>query len=456
MPVVGGEPAEADDYPSTVALMGPGPGGKWEPSCTGTLVAPTVVVTAAHCLQDWWGNPIPASQVRVVYGYTEPESAPTSALRAVSTAKSHPDYNPWAATDADGMGKTNDIGIVVLTAPVDNGIVTPILPASDVDSTLVAGTDVHVVGYGVNNLSTQEGGILYKAVTPYIRHIQWEMLAGSPGNPDSCNGDSGGPAFVMDGSTLFLAGVTSRAWKKTTVQCGDGGIYTIASEYLPWLESIGGEIGGAVDGGGPEAGLDADPACLSLSAACHPVTNEGCDSLKGEVCQLGSAGFSCHPAPNEAQPGAVCDQTSRFCVQGYHCGASLRCERYCCSDSDCLNGGPCTPLSAPGTLGTCGAEVEDAGVEASVDAGAAGASGAAGAGGTGGVGGTGGSGGGMAGTGGGSEADAGPDAQPSEPSDLEVEEEGCGCRTAGSPRSEAGWWVTAFGLALLGRRRSNR
>jgi MYXO-CTERM domain-containing protein len=229
--------------------------------------------------------------------------------------------------------------------------------------------------------------------------------------------------------------------------CGDGGIYTIASEYIAWLESIGGEIDGAVDGG-TEAGLDADPTCLPLSAACHPLTNEGCDSQKGEACRIDSAGFSCHPAPNEAQPGGLCDQSSRFCVQGYHCGASLRCERVCCSDSDCPKGGPCTPLSATGTLGTCGVEIEDAGPEASVDAGAAGASGAGGAGGTGGEA-------GMAGTGG-SEADAGPDAQPSKPGDSDVDEDGCGCRTAGTKSSGAAWWVVAFGLALLGRWRSKR
>lgn len=446
LPVVGGEPAGVDDYPSTVALTDPG----GSPFCTGTLVAPTIVVTAAHCLQTWWGDPIGTNEVRVVYGYTEPDTASSSDRRTVSSVTPHPSYDPWANVDSDGMGHTNDIGVVVLNEPVENGVVTPILPSGQIDATLVAGTDVHVVGYGIYNMNTQAGGILYKALTPYMRRVQWEMLAGSPGNPDSCNGDSGGPAYVVAAGNLFLAGITSRAWAKSQSSCGDGGIYTLASEYVDWIQSVAGELDGGVMEGGWDATtdatlLDADPACLPPTGACHPVTNEGCDTSQGEVCQLSDTGeLSCHAAPNDAQPGASCDKIDQFCVQGFRCGASLRCERLCCSDADCPSGA-CTPISAEvGTLGTCGLEPVDAGQDAEDD----GSAGMAGAGGEGG------GPGGAAGAG-----DAGLDAQPSEPGpDVQGDDDGgCGCRTAGTSQSGTGAaWLLVLGAVWAARRRRSK
>lgn len=434
LPVVGGEPAGVDDYPSTVALTDP----YGSPFCTGTLVSPTIVVTAAHCLQSWWGDPISTDEVRIVYGYTEPDTAPSSDRRTVSSVTPNPNYDPWANVDSDGMGHTNDIGVVVLDEPVENGVITPILPSAQLDPTLVDGTDIHVVGYGVYNMNTQAGGILYKALTPYMRRVQWEMLAGSPGNPDSCNGDSGGPAYVVAGGNLYLAGITSRAWAQSQQSCGDGGIYTLASEYVDWIESVGGELDGGVLEGGWDSGadvvlLDADPTCLPPTGACHPVTNEGCDTSQGEVCQLRGTELSCHEAPNEALPGEPCDEVDQFCTQGYHCAASSRCERLCCSDADCPSGGPCTAISAEvGTLGTCGLDPVDAGQDAEVD----GAGGAAGAGGE-----------------GGAAGDAGLDAGPS--TDVAGDDDGgCGCRTAGTSRSGTGAaWLFALGAVWAARRR---
>ncbi|MDZ4064230.1 MAG: trypsin-like serine protease, partial [Coriobacteriia bacterium] len=75
--VVGGIPASPSDYPSTVALTDP----SGDPFCSGTLVAPTVVVTAAHCIKS--GSP---SNVRVVHGYAVPSLAPASERRVIASA----------------------------------------------------------------------------------------------------------------------------------------------------------------------------------------------------------------------------------------------------------------------------------------------------------------------------------------------------------------------------------
>ena len=368
-PVVGGEPAEQGDFPSTVALTDP----YGEPFCTGTLVSPTTVVTAAHCLKA-----MPTSKTRVVYGYLHPEAAPSTARLAVAKSTVHPQYSPNASTDADGMGHTNDIGVVVLAEPIAGAKYTPILPADRIEEILYPFRDIYLAGYGVYEMPYTMGD-LYKAVTPHIRHIEWEMLAGKPGNPDTCNGDSGGPAYVAIGCELWLVGVTSRAWAKSVKPCGDGGIYTLASSYVAFIEQASGAplpagegTGGGLpnlvcDDGGLEASFDAlpdvDGKCFPASSACDPITNYGC--APQEVCALSAEGVpGCEPGPHSAGPGQPCDNSGLSCAAGYFCGKSIRCEKLCCADADC-EGAKCTRIDAVnGTLGTCPAALlKDAAAE---------------------------------------------------------------------------------------------
>ena len=53
----------------------------------------------------------------------------------------------------------------------------------------------------------------------------------STGNGGTCYGDSGGPGYVEAGGALYAFGVTSRAYSNGTGNCGEGGIYTLASAY---------------------------------------------------------------------------------------------------------------------------------------------------------------------------------------------------------------------------------
>jgi MYXO-CTERM domain-containing protein len=371
-----------------------------------------------------------------VYGLAEPRAAPSFALLKVASLHSHPRFGQSPTTDSDGLGRKNDIGVVVLSEPVPNGIATPVLAPDQLDRVLVAGAGVHIVGYGVYDLRADASGSKHWAVTPFVRRVTCEMLAGSPGNPDSCSGDSGGPAYVRVGGQLYLAGATSRAWGGSRKTCGQGGIYTLVPRYIDWIQQVAGAIEfGAPDAGVPDAAvvpdatvLDADAACFPLSSICNPVTSEGCDGAAGEACRVKSGGgYTCEPAGDDALPGRACDDTERYCGVGYHCGSLGRCEKYCCSNSDCGDGGACTALApALGTLGTCGVQAQG---------GAAGAGGAASGG-----------------------ADGGGDATPSDRSgDGESEDAGCGCRAAGRPPSSVALAGIALTLALgLGRRRRHR
>lgn len=120
--------------------------------------------------------------------------------------------------------------------------------------------------------------------------------------------------------------------------------------------------------------------CVTLAnffPLCNPITNEGCQTNKGEACDFTKGGLECWKENNTEPRGASCAGTStKYCVPTYTCSGSVDgsagvCKRFCCSDADC-GGGACKAFDENlGTLGAC-ESLGDAGADASDDADAAG------------------------------------------------------------------------------------
>ena len=67
-------------------------------------------------------------------------------------------------------------------------------------------------------------------------HAEYEFVAGRKAlGRDSCNGDSGGPAYLQAGNDFVVAGLTSRATRAAVVNCGDGGIYVRPDQFIGWI-----------------------------------------------------------------------------------------------------------------------------------------------------------------------------------------------------------------------------
>ncbi len=276
--VVHGRPGALADLRATVALIDP-EGGMF---CTGTLVAPDVVATAAHCLANELQTDFqPPEAVRVAVGRLDVISDPGAnlaasvAVRAVHPACGYLDnggYGPGPAIDPSGLGRGDDIAFLRLEAPVAARVMTPvpILPAGRREE-LTPGTRLTVTGYGLFDLAADAGGLLYTGETEVQMLSEHELLTRrdpSGQSTDSCFGDSGGPLYYTDAAgETFLVGVTSRGAEDSTHECGDGGIYTRADAY-PDLASRAAE-------GEP--------------VACDPgqgvLTDDYVDALYGHVCE---------------------------------------------------------------------------------------------------------------------------------------------------------------------------
>ena len=210
--------------------------------CSGTLISPTLFLTAGHCTDG-------ATSVEVWF---DPDMQTDSAAKgypftgeASGTPYTHPQYNPNAFA-------LYDLGIVVLNQSVvmsEYGVL-PSLNQLDALKTRRGLKDVSftAVGYGLQQsfpdaASFLENNVRVRMVaTPQLLQINGGivgfgslLLSNSASTGGTCFGDSGGPNFI-DGTNV-IAGVTSFGLNGTC--SGTGGVYRVdRKDDLDWLATF--------------------------------------------------------------------------------------------------------------------------------------------------------------------------------------------------------------------------
>ena len=193
---------DGNGHPEVGALLAPHAysDGTWA-SCTGTLIAPRVFVTAAHC--DG------LSRVAVTFD------------SVYDPAKGTVYWGAWVADPSYNQSQSDphDLAVVLLDKAV-KGITPARLPAAGSLGGLSGDQQFTSVGYGAQAVTNGPGGkTFHYADVRYVAsgtlnsiNPSWLRISQNPatGNGGTCYGDSGGPNFLGSGSseTNILAATT--------------------------------------------------------------------------------------------------------------------------------------------------------------------------------------------------------------------------------------------------------
>lgn len=256
--IIGGHGATIEEFPSLAYIEARE--GKSGFACTGTVVAPRVILTAAHCIEDLErGGFTSVGNYAVATGTTTPGKALRENVFRVVETHVFPGFDPG--------NLRGDAGILVLDRPT---AAPPIALAGAGDAALYAGgATVQLAGWGLTRSNAVDGPDSLRATSMVVQtpafckqktRRYYNVYSSSdqlctldvPGKTSGgCFGDSGGPAIGQrpDGTPVEL-GIISTGGPFCSTKLPN--VLTRIDFVAPWVS----EWIAAIETGAPRPTVD--------------------------------------------------------------------------------------------------------------------------------------------------------------------------------------------------------
>jgi hypothetical protein len=301
-PIVGGE---VDTQHKNVFMLFASL-GRFYSTCTATLIAPNLLLTARHCVASNVDEAVVCGQSELGAPYaaeTLRASNPVDVNQATRWFEGGSVHVPTEGSDTCGY----DVALLVLTENVPPSVAVPAIPRIDLD--VEEGEPYVAVGYGLDEAGEAGGRLARDGLFVECAPGQCGRVAPVRefiGDTGVCQGDSGGPAFDTKGK---LVGIVSRGGEDCSVP-----IYGAVTAWRDLITSV----------------------ALQAAARGNYVPPFWVTS-----------GMSDPPAPLPVEPGGACGPGA-LCPAGYLChsgdeGDAPSCTAICSSELDCDAGYRCAP-----------------------------------------------------------------------------------------------------------------